>query len=329
MNSHLVTSHFSVKYSGQVATVFGSTSFIGRYVINRFARIGANVIAPFRGEEKSINHLKVIGEIGQVVPVPLNIRHKESIENAVKHATIVVNILGKYTNTKSFTLEESNVQSARDIAIAAKNAGVERFIHISAVGASENASSEFLRSKAKSEKVVREIFPSATILRCTVPFGYGDKFLNKYGNLARYSPVFLLPLAGSALIQPVYVRDIATAVMAVVAQSEDKGDTYELGGPEIFTFREFIEYLILELIKKQNRLIFELPRPFNQILAGLSEQTRRATWTKDEIKMYGHDTLVTNPDALSFEDLNITPTTIHDTAITILRGFRKPIYYEE
>jgi len=83
------------------------------------------------------------------------------------------------------------------------------------------------------------------------------------------------------------------------------------------------------LIKKQNRLIFELPPPFNQILAGLSEKTRRANWTKDEIKMYGHDNLLINPDALSFGDLNITPTTIHDTAITILRGFRKPINYDD
>jgi NADH dehydrogenase (ubiquinone) 1 alpha subcomplex subunit 9 len=309
-----------------VATVFGSTGFLGRYVVNRFCRVGTQVVAPYRGEEKHTNHLKVCGDVGQVVPFKFSIRDMQSIESSVAHSNVVVNVLGRNYNTRNFTLEEANVESARSIALASKKAGVKRFIHVSCVGASEDSRSHVLRVKAAGEKAVKEVFPDATILRLTQVFGSEDKLLNKLGYLTRFSRVFLLPVRSTAQIQPIYVGDCASAVMSALSNEDSLGKTYELGGPEVFTFREFVQEIIFDGTKNDGILI-KLPPPLNKAYTWATEQTRKAIWTQDEINYYEEDHIVP-PNVLTLQDLNVKPTDIDAIAVGILRQYRKPLRFD-
>jgi len=312
--------------STNVATVFGCTGFLGRYIVNRFGRLGSQVVVPYRGEEKAINHLKLMGDVGQIVPFRYHIRDEESVEKALAHSNVVVNLVGKHYYTRNFSVRDANVESARTIATAAKKAGVSRFIHISCVGASLDSPSDLLRAKAESEKVVQEIFPSATIIRCTPVFGPEDRLLNKFGYLIRLSPILLLPIRGSSLIQPLYVRDFASAVISALNREESLGKIYELGGPDIFSVREFLEEVIFEMTKS-NGTIIELPGPLAELLAWYTEQTRKSIWVRDEIKYFKNDNTVSSK-ALGMKDLHVVPTSIHQVALNILRSYRKPIRFD-
>jgi len=267
-----------------------------------------------------------MGDFGQIVPFRYHIRDEESVEKALAHSNVVVNLVGKHYYTRNFSVRDANVESARTIATAAKKAGVSRFIHISCVGASLDSPSDLLRAKAESEKVVQEIFPSATIIRCTTVFGPEDRFLNKFGYLIRLSPILLLPIRGSSLIQPLYVRDFASAVISALNREESLGKIYELGGPDIFTVREFLEEIIFEMTKS-NGTIIELPGPLAELLAWYTEQTRKSIWVRDEIKYFKNDNTVSSK-ALGMKDLHVVPTSIHQVALNILRSYRKPIRFD-
>jgi NADH dehydrogenase (ubiquinone) 1 alpha subcomplex subunit 9 len=310
-----------------VATVFGSTGFLGRYVANRLARVGAQVVVPFRGEEKETRHLKPMGEVGQIVPLKFALRDQQSIEAAVSRSNVVVNVLGRHYATRNFTLEDANVTGSYNLAKAAKKAGAERFIHVSHVGASENSESELLRIKAKGEKAVRDAFPNATILRLTQVFGYQDNFLNKFGYLSSLSPLFPLPIRASALVQPIYARDFAAAVMSALEDPKTQGKTYELGGPTIYSIQELIENVVFENTKIPNAAIFELPAPLAKALTWYTEKTRKCIWTQDEINYYKTDNIVP-PNALTLDDLNVAATDMNTMAVTLLRQYRKGVQYD-
>lgn len=324
----IVGSTVSPKSGGSnVATVFGCTGFLGRYVSNRLARVGAQVVLPYRGEEKETRHLKVMGEVGQMVPLKFSLRDQQTIESAVSHSNVVVNVLGRHFATRNFTMDESNVTGAYDIARAAKKAGAERFIHVSSVGASESSASEYLRVKARGEKAVLDAFPTATILRLTQVFGFQDRFLNKFGYLSSLNPIFPLPINASALVQPVYARDFAAAVMSALDNPKTQGKTYELGGPIIYSIRELIENVVFEMTKIPNAALFELPLPLAKALTWYTEKTRKCIWTQDEINYYKSDNIVPK-NVLTLDDLNIAATDMDQIAVTILRQYRKSVQYE-
>jgi len=157
--------------SGIVATVFGSTGFLGRYVVNRFGRIGSQVIVPYRsaGGDYQIQHLRVMGDVGQIVPVRWTLRDEESIYNAVKHSNVVVNLVGQKYETRNFDFEEVHVEGARRIARIAREADVERFVHVSLAPHDPANDSKWVQSKSRGELAVREVFPASTIIRPTGP----------------------------------------------------------------------------------------------------------------------------------------------------------------
>lgn len=166
------------------------------------ASVGAQIVIPFRGEELSYNHLKPIGELGQVVPVRIDVRDKASLERAVSRSNVVINLLGRDWETRNFKYDEVNHKVARDIAEVSKH--VDRFVHVSASGVSTNADNKWARSKAEGEEAVRSVLPWATIMRPTVMFGNEDRLLNKFGIMAQYWPV--IPLAAkNARVQPLEV----------------------------------------------------------------------------------------------------------------------------
>ncbi|KAF9577274.1 NADH-ubiquinone oxidoreductase 40 kDa subunit, partial [Lunasporangiospora selenospora] len=162
--------------NGHVVTVFGCTGFLGRYLVNRLARDGSHVIVPYRDED-DMRHLKVMGDLGKIIPMEIHLRNKDSLEAAIRHSDTVYNLLGRDYETKNFSFSDVHVDAAGVLAELSQKHDVDRFIQISSLNADINSSSRFLSTKAQGEDLVRSIIPSATIVRPAVMYGQEDRFL--------------------------------------------------------------------------------------------------------------------------------------------------------
>jgi NADH dehydrogenase (ubiquinone) 1 alpha subcomplex subunit 9 len=311
--------------SGIIATVFGCTGFFGRYVVNRLGKIGSQVVVAYRGEESSFRHLKVMGDLGQIVPAWYDVRDEDTVRRAVKYSNVVINLVGKRWETKNFTFDDVHVKAAATIAKAAKEAGVERFIHVSTIGADENSTSPFARSKAKGEQVVREIFPEATILRPAIMIGMKDHFLTKFGMMARFWPFFMRTLK-HVKFQPIAASDMATALMHALARPEAAGKTYEIGGPRVLTMEEATEYVCKQTFL--NPRIIDVPFPAVRFLTGCTQwYLRKPRYTVEELDFWAADQMTIRPDAqYTIKDLGLTPEDLTplELSANYLRQFRRP-----
>lgn len=224
-----------------LAVVFGGSGFVGRYVVRALAQRGWRVRAAERRPDLA-GFLQPMGVVGQVMPVQANLRFPESVRSAVQGADLVVNCVGILAGGGAQTFEAVHVQGARVIAKAAREAGAKRLVHISALGADKASASSYARSKAAGEQAVLEEFPDAVILRPSIVFGPEDQFFNRFAAMARQSPLMPVVGGGKTRFQPVYVGDVAAAVMAAGVDGKGKpGTVYELGGPEVATFRQLLD----------------------------------------------------------------------------------------
>jgi NADH dehydrogenase len=242
---------------GKLATVFGGSGFIGRYIVWSLARGGYRVRAAVRRPELA-GHLQPMGVVGQIHPVQANLRFPDSVVRAVQGARTVINAVGILAPVGKQTFEAVHAEGARRVAKAAREAGVERLVHISAIGADRNASAKYARTKAEGEEAVLAEFPSAIILRPSIVFGAEDQFFNRFAALARLSPALPLIGGGRTKFQPVFAGDVGQAAANAAIDSGRAGTTYELGGPEVLTFRELLE----AVLRYTSRRRLLLPMPF-------------------------------------------------------------------
>jgi NADH dehydrogenase (ubiquinone) 1 alpha subcomplex subunit 9 len=286
------------------------------------------MVVPFRGEPYNVKHLKVMGDIGQVVPKEFDLRNPDTIYEAVKHSHLVVNLVAQKSDTRHFTMESVNVDGARLIAKIAREAGVERLVHVSTAGYNPHSISEWIRTKSQGEDAVREIFPAATIVRPTAMFGIEDTLLTRPAELIRFSPIFPM-YKPDRLIQPVWSDDVARAILEIAANDETAGKVYELGGSEIWSHRELYEFLFEILYHKP--YVLENPDFLVELYAKIvAVAHRNPRWTPEIIDQLQFNNLV-NPRALGFADLGIESdelTTLRRYAINVVRHFRRVDRYE-
>jgi len=224
----------------KLATVFGASGFVGRAIVANLAKRGWRIRAACRRPDLA-GHLQPMGVVGQIHPVQANLRYPESVRAAVEGADLVVNAVGILAPTGKQTFRAIQEDGAGTVAEASASAGVEKLVHISAIGASEQSRAHYARTKALGEAAVLEAFPGAVILRPSIVFGTEDEFFNRFAAMARISPVLPLIGGGGTKFQPVYVDDIGTAVANVAEGHGTPGTIYELGGPEQFTFRQLLD----------------------------------------------------------------------------------------
>src|SRR5215212_9605395 len=237
--------------SPQIATVFGGSGFLGRAVVAVLARKNFRIRVAVRRPNLAGN-VQPFGFPGQIHPVQANLRFPDSVTDAVRGASVVINLVGVLRQKGRQSFEAVHAEGARRVAGAAAAAGA-RLIHVSALGADPASGSAYARTKAEAEAAVRAAVPDAVILRPSVVFGPGDGFFNRFGALARLLPV--LPLAGAETrFQPVFVGDVARAIAQAVDGAVLGGRTYELGGPEVKSLREIVEY-VLEVTGRRRRLM--------------------------------------------------------------------------
>lgn len=298
--------------------VFGGTGFVGRYVVKALAERGYGVNVISRNPEEAAE-VKVSGAVGQIALSHGNIRSEKSIRRCIEGTCAVINLVGILYETRHQKFSAIHAQGAERLARAAKQAGISRFIHISALGVDKNAKSRYARTKLSGEKAVLAAFPEATILRPGIIFGAEDNFFNVFANLAKCLPFLPLIGFGKTRFQPVYVADVAKAVVTTVEDPKTKGLIYGLGGPKIYTFRQLIQF-----INKQTghrRLLVPIPFWLAKLQAALMELLFLRILTRDQVTMLQTDNVVTEPHTI--RDLGINPRSVEDIVPTYLERYAK------
>jgi NADH dehydrogenase len=292
-----------------LVTIFGGSGFVGRYVAQRMARRGWRVRVAVRRPNEAL-FVRTYGALGQVVPFQANIRDDASCRAAIEGADAVVYSVGVLYSAGKNTFQAVQAEGPDRVARLAAEAGVKRFALVSAIGADPESPAEYARTKAAGEAAVRARLPEAVILRPSVVFGVEDQFFNRFAAMARLSPV--LPIVGAeAKFQPVYVDDVAEAVVRACCGEAEPGATYELGGPDVETFRELMHRLLRQICRK--RAVIELPRKVAMLQGGVLELVAKVGMappiTRDQVKLLAKDNVV-SPGAKTFADLGITPKTM-------------------
>jgi len=303
---------------GRRVTVFGGSGFIGRHLTQRLAHAGARVRVAVRDAEGA-KFLKPLGAVGQIVPYGVNIGDRAEVAAAVADADAVVNATGILAESGRQSFRRLHVDGPAAIAAAAAAAGCAKLVHLSAIGADPEAKSRYARSKGLGEAAVRDAFPAATILRPSVVFGPEDDFFNRFAAMARCAPALPLIDGGHTKFQPVYVGDVADAAMAALDDDACAGKTYELGGPDVMTFKEVLEY-VMETTGRR-RPLAPAPSRLLRALAGLIEGLPGAPFTRDQLVLLEKDNVVAD-GAEGLEALGVPPTPIDAVAPTYLARYR-------
>jgi uncharacterized protein YbjT (DUF2867 family) len=300
-----------------VATVFGGSGFIGRYVVRVLARAGKTVRVAVRDTEAAL-FLKTAGSIGQVVPLHAPVTDDAAVRRAVAGADWVVNLVGVLTESRAASFQAIHVDAAARVASAAAAGGVSRLVHVSAIGADPAASSKYASSKGQGEQAVRAAFPGATILRPSIVFGPEDDFFNRFASMARMLP-FMPVIEGATRMQPVYAGDVAAAALAALRSEDAAGKTYELGGPKAWLFVDLLAY-ILKVTGRDLSLV-NMPVALTRLQAFVLEMLPGKILTRDQLKMLARDNVVAS-HALGLSDLGISPTAVEQIVPDYLRRYR-------
>ena len=305
------------------ATVFGGSGFLGRYVVKRLAEAGARVLVAVRRPELA-GFLRPMGDVGQIMPIRVDLADAGAVAAAVEGSDAAVNLVGILVERGAQRFAAVHAQGAERVAKAAQAHGVRRLVHVSAIGADRAAPSAYGRSKAAGEAAVRAAFEGATIVRPSVVFGPEDDFFNRLAALARISPVLPLIDGGHTRFQPVYVGDVADAIMRILDDDRTAGRTFELGGPRIYTFRELIAYVVEQTGRR--RLLVPVPSALMRLKAWFLEFLPKPPLTRDQVAQLAADTVVhTDPEAgvATFADLAITPAAVEDVVPEYLARYRR------
>jgi NADH dehydrogenase len=312
----------------KLVTIYGGSGFVGRYIARRMAKQGWRVRVAVRRPNEAL-FVKPYGAVGQVEPVPCNIRDDASVRAAMKGADAVVNCVGILVRDGKNNFEAVQTEGAGRIARIAAEEGVTRLVHISAIGADAAAESDYARSKAAGEEAILASFPTAVILRPSVIFGTEDGFFNKFAAMARFTPV--LPVVGNSRFQPVWVEDVAHAAeKAVLGQAEG---TYELGGPDVATFRDLMGQMLA--VANRSRLVVSLPSFVGALMGAGFDFVQFITGglivnkilTRDQVKSLKTDNVVSE-GANGFAELGIVPTPVAAVVPDYLWRFRPNGQYE-
>ena len=295
-------------------TVFGGSGFLGRQIVRRLADEGAAVRVAVRHPERA-TFLTGTAAAGEITAVYADVWDEASVGPAVAGAEAVVNTVGHYVERGRASFAAIHGQGAMQVARAAAQAGVRRLVHISGIGADPASASPYVRARGIGERLVREAFPEATILRPSVLFGPEDAFLNRLAGLARVMPALPLFGSGATKLQPVYVRDVAEAVARALATPAAQGRVYELGGPRIYTYEELVRLVLAQIGRK--RLLVPIPFVIWELLAALVAPLPRRPVSRDQVILMKRDNVV-GTSALTFAELGIAPTPLEEVLPTYL-----------
>jgi uncharacterized protein YbjT (DUF2867 family) len=312
----------------RLVTVFGGSGFVGRHIVRALARRGFRIRVAVRRPDLA-GHLQPLGAVGQINFVQANLRYPDSVRAAVEGAEIVITCVGILHETGRQKFDGVQARGAEAVARAAADVGA-KLIHISAIGADGESSSVYAQSKAAGEAAVLREVPGAVILRPSVVFGPEDSFANRFAGLAQMMPALPLVGGGETLFQPVFVGDVAQAVMAVVDGKVAPGTVLELGGPSVKSFRAILEFILETTGRK--RLLVPVPFGLARLKAKFLQLLPNPLLTEDQVELLKHDNVVSEAaraEGRTLEGLGIHPQSLESVAPTYLWRFRKQGQFTE
>jgi NADH dehydrogenase len=305
-----------------LVTVFGGSGFLGRHVVRALLKRGWRVRAAVRRPDLA-GHLQPLGMVGWVQPVQANLRYRWSVDRAVTGADAVVNLVAILSETGRQRFEAVNSAGARAVAEATRAAGIERLVHVSAIGADPDSPSAYARSKAAGEAAVRETIPDGVIFRPSIMFGPEDRFFNRFASLARVFPAFPLFGGGHTRFQPVFAGDVARAIADAVEGKVSGGTVYELGGPEVKTFRECLELMLATI--ERRRLLIPVPWGIAAAMGQVLQYLPNPLLTRDQVRQLKIDNVVSEEargERRTLKGLGIDATSLEAVLPSYLYRFR-------
>ncbi|WP_075219861.1 complex I NDUFA9 subunit family protein [Acuticoccus yangtzensis] len=307
----------------KLVTIFGGSGFVGRYVVRELAKKGWRIRIAVRRPDL-VGHLQPMGGVGQIAPVLCNVRSKEAVARAVANADAVINLVGILAESGKQTFDAIQAEGAKTVADAAKAAGVKTFVQMSAIGADPAGTSVYAKTKAAGEAAALATFPDAVIVRPSIVFGPEDDFFNRFAGMAKLSPVLPLIGGGETRFQPVYVGDVARFIAAAAEGAVPGGRAYELGGPDVATFRELLETTCA--ITRHTRKFVTLSWGMASTQASLLQYLPKPPLTPDQVELLKTDNVVS--DAASAEGRTLAAIGLHPRSMgailpTYLWTYRK------
>ncbi|HTS40050.1 MAG TPA: complex I NDUFA9 subunit family protein [Xanthobacteraceae bacterium] len=303
-------------------TVFGGSGFLGRHVVRALAKRGYRIRVAVRRPDLA-GHLQPLGRVGQIHAVQANIRYRPSIDAAARDADAVINLVGVLFERGRQRFDALMTDGAEAVALAAAAYGAH-VIHVSALGADANSTSHYARAKAGGEQAVLAAVPEAVVLRPSIMFGPEDDFFNRFAAMARLLPALPLVSGGHTRFQPVFVGDVATVIAEAVEGKAKAGTTYELGGPEVRTFKQLMEFVLATI--ERRRLLIPLPFGMAKLQAQFLQFLPKPPLTPDQVELLRVDNIV-SPEAeregRTISAFAVTPTAMETIVPTYLWRFRK------
>jgi uncharacterized protein YbjT (DUF2867 family) len=306
----------------KLITVFGGSGFLGRHLVRALAKRHYRIRVAVRRPDLA-GHLQPLGRVGQIHAVQANVRYPQSVEAAARDADVVVNLTGILFERGRQRFDSVQGFGAEQVALAAAAHGA-RMIHVSAIGADENSASAYARSKALGENAVRAAMPGANVFRPSIMFGPEDDFFNRFAFTARFLPVLPLIGDGETKFQPVFVGDVAEAIARAVDGNTKPGTAYEIGGPEVRSFRQLMEYVLA--VTERKRLLLPLPFALAKFQAQFLQFLPKPPLTPDQVELLKTDNVVSAAAAhegRTLKGLGIDATAMETVVPTYLWRFRK------
>ncbi len=307
----------------KLVTVFGGSGFLGRHIVRLLAKKGFRIRVACRRPDLA-GHLQPLGNVGQITAIQANLRYRDSVDRAVKDADYVINCVGILFESGRNTFDAVQAFGAKAIAEAAKKQGA-KLVHVSAIGADKNSEADYARTKAIAEEAVLNAVKDAVIIRPSIIFGPEDGFFNKFADMSRLAPALPLIGGGHTKFQPVYVADVAEAVVKGVMGEIEGGKIYELGGPEVLSFKQCLETM-LRVISRSRPLVY-LPWSIASLIGSVASLIPfiDPPLTADQVELLKSDNVVSDAATSEGRDLagiGITPTAVETILPTYLVHFR-------
>ncbi|HET8920644.1 MAG TPA: complex I NDUFA9 subunit family protein [Xanthobacteraceae bacterium] len=305
-----------------LVAVFGGTGFLGRHVVRALAKRGYRVRVAVRRPELA-GHLQPMGRVGQIHAVQANLRYPESVTAAVRDADVVINLVGILFERGGQRFDAVMTAGAQAVARAAQAVSAP-LVHVSAIGADERSSSRYAQAKAAGERLVLAADQATIIVRPSIIFGPEDDFFNRFAALARIAPA--LPLVGGGLtrMQPVFAGDVAEAIARAVDGDLRPGLVYELGGPDVRTFKQLMQFVLATI--RRRRLLVPVPFALMKLQAMILQFLPKPPITPDQVELLKLDNVVSDDakrDGRTLEVIGIKPESIEAIVPTYLWRFRK------
>lgn len=313
-------------FRSDLVTVYGGSGFVGRYVVRALAKRGYRIRVAVRRPDLT-HHLMPMGSYGQIHAVQANLRYPESVRRAAADASHIVNLVGILAESGKQKFEAVQHRGAHAVAEAAREMGVG-LTHVSAIGADPDSESGYARTKGLAEQAILREVPNATIMRPSIVFGPEDEFFNRFAAMAKFSPFLPVIGGGKTLFQPVYVADVAEAV-AMSVEHETRPGTYELGGPDVVSFRECMQRMLAAI--ERRRVLLPIPFWAANLMASVAQYMPGRPLTPDQVRMLRSDNVVSQAardEGRTLDGLGIRPASLAAIIPTYLVRFRPYGQYE-